>query len=85
MFLAIDWDRWIPTLFISQMMIVFYLLAVVDAGTTDTLRRFRDFFSRHSLFTMLCVIYLSSSIFFDRYTIYKPVILKHIDKFFDFG
>lgn len=85
MFLAIDWDRWIPTLFISQMMLVFYLLAVVDAGTTDTLRRFRDFFSRHSLFTMLCVIYLSSSIFFDRYTIYKPVILKHIDKFFDFG
>jgi len=84
MFLALDWDRWIPTLFISQMMLVFYLVAVGDAGTTDTLRRFRDFFSRHSLFALLCVIYLSSSILFDRYTIYKPVILKHIDKFFDF-
>lgn len=83
MFLAIDWDRWIPTLFISQMMLVFYLVAVGDAGTNDTLRRFRDFFSRHSLFALLCVIYLSSSIFFDRYTIYKPVMLKHIDKFFD--
>lgn len=84
MFLALDWDRWIPTLFISQIILVLYLVAVNDAGTADTLRRFRDFSGRHALLVLLCVIYLSSSIFFDRYLIYKPVILKHIDKFFDF-
>lgn len=82
MFLTIDWDRWIPTLFISQMMLVMYLFAVSDTGTVDTLHKAQGFFSRHSLFALLCIVYLSSSIFFNRYSIYSPVMLKHIDTFF---
>jgi hypothetical protein len=70
MFLAIDWDRWFPTIFISQLMLVLYFIAVNDTGAVDTLQQIKQYFERHLLFALVSIVYLSSSIFSNDYSVY---------------
>ncbi len=85
MFLAIDWDRWIPTLFISQFMLVLYFIAVNDKDAVNSLASLKNYFSRHSFFFAVMVIYSASSIFSNSYSVYVSVMINHIDKFLSFA
>ncbi len=85
MFLAIDWDRWIPTLFISQFMLVLYILARNDERAVDALKSIVSYFNRHSLLFTVLIIYSASSIFSNNYSVYVSVMLQHIDNFLSFA
>ncbi|MEI6578612.1 MAG: hypothetical protein WCN92_04030 [Eubacteriales bacterium] len=63
MFIATDWDRWIPTLFLSQFMLAFYFIAVNDAYAVNSVKILKSFFSRHYLLFLFIVIYSASLIF----------------------
>lgn len=81
MFLAIDWDRWVPTLFISQFMLVLYFIAVNDSDAVDSLYRLKKYFERHLFLLLVIIAYLASSIFSNSYSVYVSVMLKYIDNF----
>lgn len=81
MFLAIDWDRWFPTLFISQLMVLLYLVAAGDRDTLGVLRRLHCFLLRHELLTAASLLFLASGMYARGYSVYLSVMLKHIDTF----
>lgn len=85
MFLAIDWDRWIPILFLSQCMLVVYMLVVNDEDAVAALTSIKTYFEKHLLVFAIMVIYLASSVFSNNYSVYLSVMLNHIDKFIGFA
>jgi len=79
MFLAADWDRWFPTLFISQLMVLFYLVATNDRTTLNVLRRLHGFLLHHELLTVISLIFLASGMYSRIHSVFESVILKYID------
>ncbi len=81
MFLAIDWDRWVPTLFLSQFMLVLYFIASNDIDAAAALASLKKYFNRHSLLFAVLVLYSASSVFSNSYSVYVSVLSKYIDDF----
>jgi len=84
LFLAVDWHRWIHTMFISQFMLAFYFLAVNDTDVTGALIRLKERLERRPLLFLVLLIYSATFIFSNHLDLFISVMSKHIDSYLDF-
>lgn len=84
LFLAVDWHRWIHTIFISQFVLAFYFLTVNDTDVTGALVRLKERIARRPFLFLVLLIYSAGFIFSDHLDVFLSVMSKHIDSYLDF-